>query len=75
MQIGVLSIFQNYRDAHDDGDVMRVPKGSEPSVPERYYDSYRATEHHFRLLDVSRQPAVADRRCDADLLIKVGTAR
>ena len=47
MQIGVLSIFQNYRDEHDDGDVMRGELALALLAEELGYDSYWATEHHF----------------------------
>jgi alkanesulfonate monooxygenase SsuD/methylene tetrahydromethanopterin reductase-like flavin-dependent oxidoreductase (luciferase family) len=47
MQIGVLSIFQNYRDEHDDGDVMRGEMAIALLAEELGYDSYWATEHHF----------------------------
>ena len=47
MQIGVLSIFQNYRDEQDDGDVMRGELALALLAEELGYDSYWATEHHF----------------------------
>jgi len=47
MQIGVLSIFQNYRDEQDDGDVMRGEMQLALLADELGYDSYWATEHHF----------------------------
>lgn len=47
MDIGVLSIFQNYRDEHDDGDVMRGEMQLAMLADELGYDSYWATEHHF----------------------------
>jgi alkanesulfonate monooxygenase SsuD/methylene tetrahydromethanopterin reductase-like flavin-dependent oxidoreductase (luciferase family) len=47
MQIGVLSIFQNYRDEQDDSDVMRGEMQLALLAEELGYDSYWATEHHF----------------------------
>jgi len=47
MQIGVLSIFQNYRDQQDDGDVMRGEMAIALLADQLGYDSYWATEHHF----------------------------
>lgn len=47
MQIGVLSIFQNHRDEHDDGDVMRGEMKIALLAEELGFDSYWATEHHF----------------------------
>jgi len=47
MQIGVLSIFQNYRDEQDDGAVMRGEMQIALLAEELGYDSYWATEHHF----------------------------
>jgi alkanesulfonate monooxygenase SsuD/methylene tetrahydromethanopterin reductase-like flavin-dependent oxidoreductase (luciferase family) len=47
MQIGVLSIFQNYRDEQDDGDVMRSEMQIALLAEELGFDSYWATEHHF----------------------------
>jgi alkanesulfonate monooxygenase SsuD/methylene tetrahydromethanopterin reductase-like flavin-dependent oxidoreductase (luciferase family) len=47
MHIGVLSIFQNYRDEHDDGDVMRGEMQIARLAEELGFDSYWATEHHF----------------------------
>jgi alkanesulfonate monooxygenase SsuD/methylene tetrahydromethanopterin reductase-like flavin-dependent oxidoreductase (luciferase family) len=47
MQIGVLSIFQNYRDEQDDGDVMDGEMRIALLAEELGYDSYWATEHHF----------------------------
>ena len=47
MQIGVLSIFQNYRDEQNDGDVMRGELAIALLAEELGYDSYWATEHHF----------------------------
>ena len=47
MDIGVLSIFQNYRDAHDDAAVMRGELAIALLAEELGYDSYWATEHHF----------------------------
>lgn len=47
MHIGVLSIFQNYRDERDDGDVMRDELALALLAEELGFDSYWATEHHF----------------------------
>ena len=47
MQIGVLSIFQNYRDEQDDGVVMDGELEIALLAEELGYDSYWATEHHF----------------------------
>jgi alkanesulfonate monooxygenase SsuD/methylene tetrahydromethanopterin reductase-like flavin-dependent oxidoreductase (luciferase family) len=47
MQIGVLSIFQNYRDEQDDGAVMDGEMRIALLAEELGYDSYWATEHHF----------------------------
>jgi alkanesulfonate monooxygenase SsuD/methylene tetrahydromethanopterin reductase-like flavin-dependent oxidoreductase (luciferase family) len=47
MDIGVLSIFQNYRDEHEDADVMRGELAVALLAEELGYDSYWATEHHF----------------------------
>lgn len=47
MQIGVLSIFQNYRDEQDDGAVMRGEMELAILADQLGFDSYWATEHHF----------------------------
>lgn len=47
MDIGVLSIFQNYRDEHDDGDVVLGEMQIALLADALGYDSYWATEHHF----------------------------
>lgn len=47
MQIGVLSIFQNYRDAEDDAAVMAGEMALALLADELAFDSYWATEHHF----------------------------
>jgi alkanesulfonate monooxygenase SsuD/methylene tetrahydromethanopterin reductase-like flavin-dependent oxidoreductase (luciferase family) len=47
MQIGVLSIFQNYRDEQDDSAIMRGEMAIALLAEELGYDSYWATEHHF----------------------------
>lgn len=47
MDIGVLSIFQNYRDEHEDAAVMRGEFAIALLAEELGYDSYWATEHHF----------------------------
>jgi alkanesulfonate monooxygenase SsuD/methylene tetrahydromethanopterin reductase-like flavin-dependent oxidoreductase (luciferase family) len=47
MRFGLLSIFQNYRDEQDDGDVMRGELALARLADEVGYDSYWATEHHF----------------------------
>lgn len=47
MDIGVLSIFQNYRDAQDDAAVMQGELAIALLAEELGYDSYWATEHHF----------------------------
>lgn len=47
MEIGVLSIFQNYGDAHDDGAIMAGERKIALLGEELGFDSYWATEHHF----------------------------
>ncbi len=47
MRFGLLSVFQNYRDARDDGDVMRSELALARLGDALGYDSYWATEHHF----------------------------
>jgi len=47
MHIGVLSIFQNYRDEHDDGAIMRGEMEIALLAEDLGFDSYWATEHHF----------------------------
>ena len=47
MDIGVLSIFQNYRDEQDDAATMRGEFAIALLAEELGYDSYWATEHHF----------------------------
>jgi len=47
MDIGVLSIFQNYRDEQEDGAVMRGELAIALLAEALGYDSYWATEHHF----------------------------
>ncbi len=47
MEIGVLGIFQNYRDEQDDGSVMRGELEVALLAEELGYDSYWAAEHHF----------------------------
>jgi alkanesulfonate monooxygenase SsuD/methylene tetrahydromethanopterin reductase-like flavin-dependent oxidoreductase (luciferase family) len=47
MHIGILSIFQNDRDQHDDGAVMRGEMQIALLAEELGFDSYWATEHHF----------------------------
>lgn len=47
MDIGVLSIFQNYRDEHEDAAIMRGELAIARLAEELGYDSYWATEHHF----------------------------
>jgi len=47
VHFGVLSIFQNYRDEHDDRDVMAGELALARSAEALGYDSYWATEHHF----------------------------
>jgi alkanesulfonate monooxygenase SsuD/methylene tetrahydromethanopterin reductase-like flavin-dependent oxidoreductase (luciferase family) len=47
MHFGALSIFQNYRDEHDDGDIMRGELEIACLAEELGFDSYWATEHHF----------------------------
>lgn len=47
MHIGVLSIFQNYRDEQDDGAVMDGEMKIALLAEELGFDSYWATEHHF----------------------------
>ena len=47
MKFGLLSIFQNYRDEHDDGEIMRGELPLARAADALGYDSYWATEHHF----------------------------
>ncbi len=47
MEFGVLSIFQNYGDRRDDGDVMRSELEIALAADALGFDSYWATEHHF----------------------------
>jgi alkanesulfonate monooxygenase SsuD/methylene tetrahydromethanopterin reductase-like flavin-dependent oxidoreductase (luciferase family) len=47
MDIGVLSIFQNYRDEQEDAAVMRGELAIALLAEQLGYDSYWATEHHF----------------------------
>lgn len=47
MDIGVLGIFQNYRDEHDDGAIMQGEMKVALLAEELGYDSYWAAEHHF----------------------------
>ncbi|MDG2306912.1 MAG: LLM class flavin-dependent oxidoreductase [Candidatus Binatia bacterium] len=47
MEIGVLGIFQNYRDEQDDGSVMQGEMKVAMLGEELGFDSYWATEHHF----------------------------
>lgn len=47
MHFGLLSIFQNYRDERDDGEVMRGELALARAADELGYGSYWATEHHF----------------------------
>jgi alkanesulfonate monooxygenase SsuD/methylene tetrahydromethanopterin reductase-like flavin-dependent oxidoreductase (luciferase family) len=47
MHFGLLSIFQNYRDEHDDGEILRGELALALAAEELGYDSYWATEHHF----------------------------
>jgi alkanesulfonate monooxygenase SsuD/methylene tetrahydromethanopterin reductase-like flavin-dependent oxidoreductase (luciferase family) len=47
MDIGVLSIFQNYRDEHEDAAIMQGELAIALLADELGYDSYWATEHHF----------------------------
>ncbi len=47
MEFGVLSIFQNYRDQHDDSEVMAGELAIARIAEEVGFDSYWATEHHF----------------------------
>jgi len=47
MQIGVLSIFQNHRDAEDDAAIMAGEMALGLLADELGFDSYWATEHHF----------------------------
>ncbi len=47
MDIGVLGIFQNYRGAQDDADVIRGEIDVALLAEELGYDSYWAAEHHF----------------------------
>ena len=47
MDIGILGIFQNYRGAQDDGEVIRGEIDVALLAEELGYDSYWAAEHHF----------------------------
>lgn len=47
MQYGVLSIFQNYGDRHDDAEIMRGELAIACAADALGFDSYWATEHHF----------------------------
>jgi len=47
MEIGVLGIFQNYRDEEDDAAVMQGELEVALLAEELGFDSYWATEHHF----------------------------
>lgn len=47
MEIGVLGIFQNYRDAEEDTAVMQGELDVALLAEELGYDSYWAAEHHF----------------------------
>jgi alkanesulfonate monooxygenase SsuD/methylene tetrahydromethanopterin reductase-like flavin-dependent oxidoreductase (luciferase family) len=47
MHIGLLSIFQNYRDEHDDAEIMQGELALAKAADQLGYDSYWATEHHF----------------------------
>ena len=47
MDIGVLSIFQNYRDEYDDAEIMQGELDIALLAENLGYDSYWATEHHF----------------------------
>jgi alkanesulfonate monooxygenase SsuD/methylene tetrahydromethanopterin reductase-like flavin-dependent oxidoreductase (luciferase family) len=47
MHFGLLSIFQNYRDEQNDGDIMRGELALACLAEESGFDSYWATEHHF----------------------------
>ncbi len=47
MHFGLLSIFQNYRDQCDDGDIMRGELEIALAAERLGYHSYWATEHHF----------------------------
>ncbi len=47
MEFGVLSIFQNYGDRSDDGEIMRGELALARAADELGFDSYWATEHHF----------------------------
>ena len=47
MHFGLLSIFQNYGDAHDDGEILRGELELARAADALGYGSYWATEHHF----------------------------
>ena len=47
MEIGVLGIFQNYREGEDDGDVLEGEREIALLAEELGFDSYWAAEHHF----------------------------
>ena len=47
MHFGLLSIFQNYRDEHEDGEIMRGELAIARLAEALGYGSYWATEHHF----------------------------
>ena len=47
MEIGMLGIFQNYRDREDDGEIMRGELALALQAERLGFDHYWATEHHF----------------------------
>jgi alkanesulfonate monooxygenase SsuD/methylene tetrahydromethanopterin reductase-like flavin-dependent oxidoreductase (luciferase family) len=47
MHIGMLSIFQNYHDEHDDAEIMQGELKLAQIAEDTGFDSYWATEHHF----------------------------
>ena len=47
MHFGLLSVFQNYGDAHDDAEIVRGELEIARAADALGYDSYWATEHHF----------------------------
>jgi alkanesulfonate monooxygenase SsuD/methylene tetrahydromethanopterin reductase-like flavin-dependent oxidoreductase (luciferase family) len=47
MHVGLLSIFQNYRNQDDDSSVMQGELALAQLAEQLGYDSYWATEHHF----------------------------
>ena len=47
MHVGMLSIFQNYRDNYDDADIVQGELRLALAAEEHGFDSYWSPEHHF----------------------------